>query len=44
MNEESVPENIGFGVAPVQSVEMAPGPSEFDLGYYGWRVVLAVSA
>jgi MFS family permease len=24
-----------------QGAEPAPGPSEFDLGYYGWRVVLA---
>src|SRR5271165_5137357 len=24
-----------------QGTERAPGPSEFDLGYYGWRVVLA---
>jgi MFS family permease len=25
----------------IQSVEPAPGQTEFDLGYYGWRVVLA---
>jgi MFS family permease len=25
----------------MQGAERAPGPSEFDLGYYGWRVVLA---
>src|ERR1700751_6208188 len=29
------------GTAMVQSAKMAPGSSEFDLGHYGWRVVLA---
>jgi MFS family permease len=41
MSEESVPGSVGVGIATVQPAEMAPGPSEFDLGYYGWRVVLA---
>jgi MFS family permease len=28
-------------MASAQPAEMVPAPSEFDLGYYGWRVVLA---
>jgi hypothetical protein len=32
MSEESVPGRVGVGVATVQPAEMAPGPSEFDLG------------
>src|ERR1700691_780692 len=41
MNDESVPGSVGSGRATVRSTETASGPSEFDLGYYGWRVVLA---
>jgi MFS family permease len=41
MSEDSVPEIVGVGIATVQPGETAPGASEFDLGYYGWRVVLA---
>ena len=41
MSKDSVPESLGVGTATVPAAEMAPGPSEFDLGYYGWRVVLA---
>src|SRR6266700_5813759 len=29
------------GVQPQENTEAASGLSEFDLGYYGWRVVLA---
>jgi MFS family permease len=39
MSEESIPGSVGIGTA--QHAEMGPGPGEFDLGYYGWRVVLA---
>jgi MFS family permease len=41
MSEKAIPGSVGVGTAIVQSAEMPPGPSEFDLGYYGWRVVLA---
>src|SRR5277367_5651394 len=41
MSEESIPESVGVGTDAVQPAEMPPGPSEFDLGYFGWRVVLA---
>jgi len=41
MSEGSIPGSVGIGTATVQPAEMAPGPDEFDLGYYGWRVVLA---
>jgi MFS family permease len=41
MSEESIPGNIEVGIATVRHLETAPGPSEFDLGYYGWRVVVA---
>ncbi len=41
MSEESVPGGVEVGIATVQPAETASGPSEFDLGYYGWRVVLA---
>src|ERR1700692_3111946 len=40
MSEGSIPGSVGVGTATVPA-EMSPGPSEFDLGYYGWRVVLA---
>ena len=41
MSEESIPESVGVGTATVQATEITSGPREFDLGYYGWRVVLA---
>ena len=41
MSEESSPESVGVGRTTPQPVEMASGSSEFDLDYYGWRVVLA---
>ena len=41
MSEGSIPGSAGVGTATVQFAEMPPGSSEFDLGYYGWRVVLA---
>lgn len=36
MSERAIPGSIGVNTAAVPF-----GPSEFDLGYYGWRVVLA---
>src|SRR5450432_3135148 len=41
MSNESVPESVRVDNVLVQPGEMASGPSEFDPGYYGWRVVLA---
>jgi MFS family permease len=41
MNNESVPGRVRVGIASVQPAEIVSGLSEFDLGYYGWRVVLA---
>jgi MFS family permease len=41
MSEESVPGSVGVVIATMQPAEVASGPSEFDPGYYGWRVVLA---
>jgi MFS family permease len=41
MSKESAPGSAEVGIASVQPSELASGPSEFDLGYYGWRVVLA---
>jgi MFS family permease len=41
MSDESMPGSVGSGIATVRLTEAASGPSEFDLGYYGWRVVLA---
>jgi MFS family permease len=43
MSEGSVPRSAGVDVAVaiVQPPEVSSGPSEFDLGYYGWRVVSA---
>jgi MFS family permease len=40
MSEEPVPGSVGAGVA-TQPADTLPGSSEFDLGYYGWRVVSA---
>ena len=41
MSERAVPGSVGVGTATVPAAEIPPGPSELDLGYYGWRVVLA---
>jgi MFS family permease len=41
MSDESFRGSVGVGVAMTASAGSAPGPSEFDLAYYGWRVVLA---
>src|ERR1700741_428176 len=41
MSDESVPGSLGVEIASTQPAEMASSPSEFDPGYYGWRVVLA---
>src|SRR5580692_1220498 len=41
MGDESFPGSVELGVAMRPSADSVPGPSEFDLGYYGWRVVLA---
>jgi len=41
MREGSIPGSTRVGTATVSAAEIPPGPSEFDLGYYGWRVVLA---
>jgi MFS family permease len=35
------PRSVEVGVAMTQRTDSSPCPSEFDLGYYGWRVVLA---
>jgi MFS family permease len=41
MSENVIPESVGVGNAILQTPELPPGPGEFDLSYYGWRVVLA---
>jgi MFS family permease len=41
MSDESVPGSVGARLATLQSAEMESGSTEFDPGYYGWRVVLA---
>jgi MFS family permease len=41
MSEESVSEIVGVGAAALQSAEVPSALTEFDHGYYGWRVVLA---
>jgi len=41
MSDESLTGSIEVGVAMTRRDDSAPGPGEFDLGYYGWRVVLA---
>ena len=41
MSEGSIPGSTGVGTATVPAAEIPSGPSEFDLGYNGWRVVLA---
>jgi MFS family permease len=39
MSDESFSRSVEVSVAT--RADSSPGPSEFDLGYYGWRVVLA---
>src|ERR1700689_1951543 len=41
MSDESFIGSVHVEVAMTQRADSAPGPSEFDLGYYGWRGVLA---
>jgi hypothetical protein len=41
MSDGSIPGSTGVGTATGATAEMSPGPGEFDLGYDGWRVVLA---
>jgi MFS family permease len=41
MGERNISGGVGVGTATVRPAGTPPGPSEVDLGYYGWRVVLA---
>jgi MFS family permease len=41
MSDESVAGSVEVGLAMTPGADSVPGPSESDLGYYGWRVVLA---
>jgi len=41
MSEESLPRSVEADVATGQHTEMPSDLTELDLGYYGWRVVLA---
>jgi MFS family permease len=41
MSDESSPGSVQLGVAIEPRADRVPGPTERDLGYYGWRVVLA---
>jgi len=41
MSDESFLGSVEVGVAMTPSADSVPGPSESDLGYYGWRVVMA---
>src|ERR1700691_6213450 len=41
MSDESSSGRVEVEAAMTQRADSAPGPDEFDLGYYGWRVVLA---
>jgi MFS family permease len=41
MSDEPIPGSVGVGSATVQHTETPSDPTEFDLGYSGWRVVLA---
>ena len=41
MTEASVPGNLEVVMPAAASAEVASGPRESDLGYHGWRVVLA---
>jgi len=36
-----VPGSIEIGTATMPAAAVPPGQSEFDFGYYRWRVVLA---
>src|SRR6202451_4193815 len=41
MKTSSPDRSVAVGVSEMQPAGSAPAPGEFDLGYYGWRVVLA---
>lgn len=41
MKTSSPDRSVAVGVSEMQLAGSAPAPTEFDLGYYGWRVVLA---
>jgi MFS family permease len=41
MSQGPIPGSAGVGTTASQPAEIALGGTEFDLGYYGWRVVLA---
>src|SRR6202522_1725687 len=41
MKTSSPDRSVAVGVSEMQPAGSAPAPTEFDLGYYGWRVVLA---
>jgi MFS family permease len=41
MRNEPFPGSVKVGVANTLRADSGRGPTEFDLGYYGWRVVLA---
>jgi MFS family permease len=41
MNDESFSGGVKVGVATTSRAGGTPGPNEFNLDYYGWRVVLA---
>ncbi|MGD0569182.1 MAG: MFS transporter [Candidatus Sulfotelmatobacter sp.] len=41
MSDESFTGSVEVGAAMTQRADSVPDLSEFDLGYYGWRVVLA---
>jgi MFS family permease len=41
MSEQFDPGSVGVRMTTVHTPEMTSSPSEFDLGYFGWRVVLA---
>src|SRR6202050_3627463 len=41
MSDESLRGSVEVGVAMTPRAGSTPGPSEFDLGYYGWRVASA---
>jgi MFS family permease len=43
MSDESFAGRIEAGVSVMQGADSAHVPGEFDLGFYGWRVVLAAS-
>ena len=41
MSDESFPRSVEVGTSMTQRTNSLPGPSESDIAYYGWRVVLA---